>query len=157
MQVGGKPRGVALHLIERRQFFRDSMRHEIARQQAGDQMRRDRLIGPLSPSSNKFSAILLHKSQDRRSLNAEYGGELLEEAVVDVAGLLEPDDLVGSADEARVAEQLGELPWSQIRTDSLLSEMAGKICRHKEKAGSKGRYTGVPKHDCRGGNPGLFN
>jgi uncharacterized lipoprotein YmbA len=108
------------------------MRHKIPRQQSGDQMRSDRLTGPFSPPSDKLPPILLHQSQDRRSLNAKDGGELLEKVVVDVAGLLKPDDLISRSDEARVSEELGNLTWAQIQIDSLPAEMVGKIRRHKE-------------------------
>ena len=76
-------------------------------------MRGDRLVRPFSPASNKLPTISFDQPVDRRSVNAKHGGELLEESLVDVTGLLESDDLVGGSDETRVAEELGDLPWAQ--------------------------------------------
>jgi hypothetical protein len=123
---------VLLHLTKRRQFFGDRMEHEIVGNQACDHVRSDPLVRPLGPSNENLPAILLHQSQDRRSLDTEHSGELLEESLVNIPSFLKADDLVGRSDEVFVTQDCGDLTWAQIQAEPLLSKVAGKIGRHEE-------------------------
>jgi hypothetical protein len=68
----------------------------MAGQDFGDDVWPDSLTGPFVPALDEFPPILLQKSQDRHPLHAQYSGKLAEEAGINVAGLLEPDNLVGN-------------------------------------------------------------
>ena len=81
----------------------------MAGQNLGDDVRPDSPIRPLTPPLEKLTSVLFHQPPDRALVHEQNGSQLLEEPIVDVADFLEPNDLVGSTDDASVAQEPGDL------------------------------------------------
>lgn len=111
----GKVGSIILHLIRRRHVLGKAVNHVNAGGNFLNQMRPDSLIGPLVPTLDKFTPVLFHKPLDRRLVDEEDRRQLLKQSAVDIASLLEPNDLVRSADDTSVAQEPGDLSCASAR------------------------------------------